>query len=156
MQRRNFLQGLAAGAGVAAMPLPLAAKAASMGSVPYRAVGFHYGWACVYAQRNGGITAADIASKFNIPTAEANALFNRMLDRGVLTLPGLDGRSHATTPWQPWDQRHPVGAARQDTPEDGTRPSADSDAQTIADRFRAVMAYVTTDSSYGWPIPSQV
>ncbi|MEL6960374.1 MAG: hypothetical protein AAGL89_15625 [Pseudomonadota bacterium] len=121
MKRRDFLRGAAASAGLTALPVPaLSAPAVAVRTAPGLAA-FHYGWACVFAQMNNGITPADVSDKFGVSLREANALFDRMRLRGVIHPPGLDGRSHATRPWQPWDQR--AAAAKRektDAPEEKT------------------------------------
>ena len=106
MQRRKFLQGIVAASGAAALPLPATAKVATGAAT--KVIPFHYGWACVYAQMNNGVSAADIARVFKIPMSDANGLMERMLSRGVIYPPGLDGRSHPTRAWQPWDQKQAI------------------------------------------------
>ena len=141
MKRRNFLQGLAASAGATALPLPAFAKVAATTT---KVMPFHYGWACVYAQMNNGVSAADIARVFRIPAHEAHGLMDRMLTRGVIHPPGLDGRSHPTRAWQPWDKRGAaVDAAEPDQTDVG-------EEQSVAALFRAMMAPVLKDASFGW------
>jgi hypothetical protein len=143
MRRRNFLQGLAASAGATVVPMPAMAKVATQ--TTSKVIPFHYGWACVYAQMNNGISAADIARVFRIPTADAAHLMDRMLTRGVIHPPGLDGRSHPTRAWQPWDKRTPAGT-------DSSRKATKQQDETRTPKalFRAVMAPVLTDPSFGW------
>lgn len=86
MRRRNFLKGALASAGAAALPAPAIAKIATVAA--HKVVPFHYGWACVFAQMNDGITAADIERVFKISANDANGLMDRMLMRGVLRAPG--------------------------------------------------------------------
>ena len=144
MKRRNFLKGLAASAGATALPLPAIAKVAT--TTTTKVIPFHYGWACVYAQMNNGVSAADIARVFKIPHHEAAGLMDRMLMRGVIHPPGLDGRSHPTRTWQPWDKR---GAATGNT-ETEAEPAEADDRPSVATLLRAVMDPVVKDSSYGW------
>lgn len=143
MKRRNFLQGLAASAGATVVPMPVMAKAAAQSTS--RVIPFHYGWACVYAQMNNGISAADIERVFRIPHSDAAGLMDRMLMRGVIHPPGLDGRSHPTRAWQPWDKRAPVPEAEQKGRKRDTQ-----DHTSTADLFRAMMAPVVSDPSFGW------
>ena len=143
MKRRNFLQGIAASAGAATLPLPSLAKVAAAGTT--KVVPFHYGWACVYAQMNNGVSAADIARVFRISPQDASGLMDRMLTRGVIQMPGLDGRAHPTRPWQPWDKRTP--AATRDTARSDSTPD---ETATLSDKFRAMIAHVTQHPSYGW------
>lgn len=146
MKRRSFLQGLMAGAGVTALPVPIGAKPiAGVAVSANRMAAFHYGWACVFAQMNNGITPADVVEKFGVTPAQADALFQRMRLRGVLQAPGLDGRSHATRPWQPWDKRGP--AATQSDKQTKTRESADQ--PNARDLFRQMIAHVTDHPSFG-------
>jgi len=70
MQRRKFLQGMLASAGATALPAPVIAKAAVQTTA--KVVPFHYGWACVYAQMNNGVSAADIERVFNISAADGH------------------------------------------------------------------------------------
>lgn len=144
MKRRNFLQGLAASAGATVVPMPAVAKLAAQ--TTGKVIPFHYGWACVYAQMNNGVSAADIARVFRIPVSDASGLMDRMLTRGVIHPPGLDGRSHPTQAWQPWDKRAPV------TPENAKDPSRGGDDQkrTPQEMFRAIMSPVLGDPSFGW------
>lgn len=103
MQRRKFLNGVMAGAGAAALPAQILAKAAAQTLA--KVVPFHYGWACVYAQMNNGVSVADIERVFNISAADASSRMDRMLTRGVIRPSGLDGRSHPTRAWEPWDDK---------------------------------------------------
>ncbi|MCF2871366.1 hypothetical protein L0664_09850 [Octadecabacter sp. G9-8] len=103
MKRREFLTGIAATVGATALPLPTLAKAATHTTA--KVLPFHYGWACVFARTNNGITATDIQRVFNVSQSEASSLMDRMLTRGVLRPPGLDGRSHATRTWEPRIQK---------------------------------------------------
>lgn len=146
MKRRNFLQGALAGASVAAVPLPAFAKVAATTT---KVVPFHYGWACVYAQMNNGVSAADIARVFRLPLSDAHGLMDRMLTRGVIGIPGLDGRAHPTRAWQPWDKRQAIQA--REAKETQRAKNRTAERATAADHFRAVMAHVTHDRSYGWP-----
>lgn len=142
MKRRNFLQGLAASAGATALPLPAVAKVAA--TTTTKVIPFHYGWACVYAQMNNGVSAADIARVFKIPAHEAAGLMDRMLMRGVIHPPGLDGRSHPTRTWQPWDKRGAAPAEDRPEKEDAR------EERSVAALFAAMMAPVLTDASFGW------
>ena len=143
MQRRNFLQGIAAIAGAVALPLPTFAKAAAMGTT--KVVPFHYGWACVYAQMNNGVSATDIARVFRVSPSDASGLMDRMLTRGVIHTPGLDGRSQPTRAWQPWDKRAPEASANSET-----KPSLSDENRSLLNKFQAVTAHVVEDPSYGW------
>ncbi|MEN8918995.1 MAG: helix-turn-helix domain-containing protein [Octadecabacter sp.] len=143
MKRRNFLQGIAASAGAAAMPLPTFAKAAAMGTT--KVIPFHYGWACVYAQMNNGVSAADIARVFRISPSDASGLMDRMFARGVIHAPGLDGRSHPTRAWQPWDKRTPAAPTHAET-----KHRISDENRSLLSKFDAVMAHVVTHPSYGW------
>lgn len=139
MKRRDFLRGAAASAGAAALPIPTLVKpvaAATQATV----AGFHYGWACVYAQMNNGIAPADVAEKFGISLEVANRLFDRMLDRGVLHPPGLDGRSHATRQWQPWDQRMKAARTEQDRQQARQRQDVEG---AVQDAYIAMCAQVS-------------
>lgn len=143
MKRRSFLQGLAASAGAAALPLPATARTAA--AATNKIIPFHYGWACVYAQMNNGVSPADIERVFRVSPADAGKLFDRMLTRGVIHAPGLDGRSHPTRAWQPWDKKAPAAADRSsEKPRD-----ADTSEPSVANLFRRVMAHVLADKSYG-------
>jgi len=143
MQRRNFLQGIAASAGAVALPLPAFAKAAAIGTT--KVVPFHYGWACVYAQMNNGVSAADIARVFRVSHDDAAGLMDRMLMRGVIHAPGLDGRSQPTRAWQPWDKRTPQATTKSDT-----KHRISNENRSLLNKFQAVMAHVVTHPSYGW------
>ncbi|HCP81741.1 MAG TPA: hypothetical protein DIT67_09170 [Octadecabacter sp.] len=143
MQRRNFLQGIAASAGAATLPLPAFAKAAAVGTS--KVVPFHYGWACVYAQMNNGVSAADISRVFHISPRDAAGLMDRMLMRGVIHAPGLDGRSQPTRAWQPWDKRAPVAQAKTET-----QHHMSDENRSLLNKFKTVMAHVVADPSYGW------
>lgn len=145
MKRRNFLQGLAASAGATVVPLPALAKTAAHATS--KVIPFHYGWACVYAQMNNGVSAADIERVFRIPASDAHGLMDRMLTRGVIHTPGLDGRSHPTRAWEPWDKRQALAKAEAEAK---ARHQEDEKKRSTADLFRAVMAPVLTDPSYGW------
>ncbi len=142
MKRRSFLQGIAASAGAVALPLPAGAKAAA---VTGKVIPFHYGWACVYAQMNNGVSAADISRVFKIPMSDAHGLMDRMLTRGVIHPAGLDGRSHPTRAWQPWDKQQAIAKqeAQRKSIEDAERPR-------VADLFARMIGHVTEDPSYGW------
>lgn len=142
MNRRSLLQGMIAGAGALALPIPIFAKAATV--TAKAAVPFHYGWACVFARTNNGISARDIARVFHLKPTEAQVLMDRMVLRGVVTPPDVLGRAQPTKAWQPWDGKTPKAPTRK------TRRSQSQDNPSIADRFRAVMAHVTQDASYGW------
>lgn len=148
MERRKFLQGMAAGAGTMALPLPALAKVA----IPTTAkvVPFHYGWACVYAQMNNGVSAADIARVFRISPSDANGLMERMLSRNVIGPIGLDGRAHPTRAWQPWDKRQAMKATEAAEAEKQARLNDVDDSNVIAIKFRAMIDPVTKDASFGW------
>ncbi|SMX41810.1 helix-turn-helix domain-containing protein [Octadecabacter ascidiaceicola] len=143
MKRRNFLQGIAASAGAATFPVPTFAKAAAVGTT--KVIPFHYGWACVYAQMNNGVSAADIARVFRISPSDASGLMDRMLMRGVIHAPGLDGRAQPTRAWQAWDKRAPEIPAETESKHD-----VSNENQALLSKFNAVMAHVVTDPSYGW------
>jgi len=126
MKRRNFLQGIAATAGAAALPLPTTAKVATGAAT--KVIPFHYGWACVYAQMNNGIAAADISRVFGIPVTDAQGLMTRMLDRGVIYPAGLDGRSRPTRAWQPWDKKQTIARQKERRAANGEeKPAATAD-----------------------------
>lgn len=133
MKRRNFLRGLAASAGATTLPIPLPAKpiAATVGAS--QLAKFHYAWACVHAQMNNSVTRAELAAKFRISATQANSLFDRMLDRGVLHAPGLDGRSHATRPWKPIDRA-----------ESFTNPHHQDTSERLRAAFEGMLAAVDT------------
>lgn len=141
MIRRNFLSGFIAGAATLALPAPTFAKAVTMTTA--KVAPFHYGWACVFARRNNGVSASDIARVFRVSGTEAQGLMDRMVMRGVVTPPGLNGRAQPTRTWQPWEQKTAV--AKSDT-----RNLRDPDQPSIADRFRAVMAHVMQDQTFGY------
>lgn len=105
MRRRKFLQGIVASAGAATLPLPVIAKAAAQTTA--KIIPFHYGWACVYAQMNNGVSAGDIERVFRISPHDASSLMDRMLTRGVIGPTGIDGFSRPIRKWEPWDRRHP-------------------------------------------------
>lgn len=144
MKRRNFLQGIAASIGATTLPVPVFAKAAA---IPTKVAPFHYGWACVYARMNNGVAAADIARVFRLSGIEAHKLMERMVMRGVVAPPGLDGRSHPTKVWQPWDERQAAIAKAEAKKQSQTQQTKQSSA---ADLFRAVIGRVTQHPSYGW------
>ena len=148
MERRKFLQGIAAGAGASVLPLPAIAKVA----IPTTAkvVPFHYGWACVYAQMNNGVSAADIARVFKISLTDANGLMERMLTRNVIGPIGLDGRAHPTRAWQPWDKRQALKAAEQAKADKRLKAENTDDTNVVALKFRAMIEPVTKDASFGW------
>ncbi|MCF2906196.1 hypothetical protein L0666_14465 [Octadecabacter sp. CECT 8868] len=133
MQRRKFLQGMMASAGATALPAPVIAKAAK--ATTAKVVPFHYGWACVYAQMNNGVSAADIERVFRISGADAQGLMDRMLMRGVIRPPGLDGRSHPTRAWEPWDKKSPAPAS-----EDKAKAPDDAQDQAIGQKARKKFA----------------
>lgn len=130
MQRRKFLQGMLASAGATALPAPVIAKAAVQTAA--KVIPFHYGWACVYAQMNNGVSAADIERVFNISATEAQGLMDRMLTRGVIRPPGLNGKSQPTRAWEPWDKKT---APAPDPTEDKT--TAQDRASNTGTRARA-------------------
>ena len=134
MKRRSFLQGIAASAGAVTLPLPAAAKAAT---VTTKVTPFHYGWACVYAQMNNGVSAADISRVFKIPMSDAHGLMDRMLTRGVIHPAGLDGRSHPTRAWQPWDRKQAIAAEQE--------RRAANEAKNRPDKANNVIPFY-----YGW------
>lgn len=144
MKRREFLQNLSASAGVLALPVPAFAKVASQ--TVTKVVPFHYGWACVYAQMNNGVSAADIARVFRISPMDASGLMDRMLMRGVISPVGLNGRAHPTRAWEPWDKRQAADLARQDKNSAQDAPKR----KPLPDLFRAMFAHVTDDPSFGW------
>ena len=145
MERRKFLQSVAAGAGAMALPLPAFAKVASQAAT--KVVPFHYGWACVYAQMNNGVSAADIARVFRIAPTDAQGLMDRMLTRGVIGPIGIDGRAHPTRAWQPWDKRKALEATEA---RNKARAESEEPARTVKSLFRAVIEPVTHDESFGW------
>lgn len=134
MKRRSFLQGLAASAGavVAPVSLPTIAKPAA---VTAKVIPFHYGWACVYAQMNNGVSAADIARVFKISNADASELMERMMTRGVIQPPGLDGRSHPTRVWEPWDKKSAPPQAPKNTAEPDAHVQTGGRARARFQRF---------------------
>jgi len=135
MQRRKFLQGMLASAGAAALPAPAIAKV--MAPAATKVIPFHYGWACVYAQMNNGISAADIERVFKIPASDAQGLMDRMLTRGVIHPAGLDGRSHPTKAWEPWDKK---AAAAKAEAEKAKKDEAARNAPETGHRARARFA----------------
>ena len=130
MKRRDFLQGIVASAGAAAAPMPVLAKAAVQTTT--KVIPFHYGWACVYAQMNNGISAGDIERVFKVSGAEANGLMDRMLSRGVIRPPGLDGRSHPTRAWEPWDKKSALPDADADPIQNDAQEPYSNDTGTRA------------------------
>ena len=130
MNRRDFLARSGAALGAAALPL------GTLAAAPVRAVAgaartpqMMSGWACVYAQMNEGITPDRLAEAFRMSPADARIVFDRMLERGVLLPPALDGTARASRPWRPWESR--------------------AGARTRA-AFARVMNLVLKDPSYGW------
>ena len=132
MQRRKFLQGMLASAGAATLPAPAFAKV--MTPTATKVIPFHYGWACVYAQMNNGISAADIERVFKIPASDAQGLMDRMLTRGVIHPAGLDGRSHPTKAWEPWDKKTASAQVKSD---DAKQSDTSSDDPKTGHRARA-------------------
>ena len=127
-----------------ALPLPAFAKIA----VPTvtKVVPFHYGWACVYAQMNNGVSAGDIARVFRIAPTDAQMLMDRMLTRGVIGPIGINGRAHPTRAWQPWDKRKALEAAER------SKVKSDEKARGVKTLFRAIIDPVTKDPSFGWAV----
>lgn len=121
MKRRDFLRGAVASVGATALPLPAIGKVAATATA--KVIPFHYGWACVFAQMNDGITSADIERVFNISPQDANGLMERMWTRGVLRPADLDGRCRATRAWEPWDKKQAAKAEaeRAEAERDGAR-----------------------------------
>ena len=147
MHRRKFLRGFASSLGAAAVPLTSAAKAvATLSNAPAKIIPFHYGWACVHAQRNNGISAADISRVFKVSPQEASSLMKRMELRGVIGPTGLDGRSQPTRTWQSWDTKHPARAkgSAQDIVEKDW--NADRGMKARA-KFRARVTKISVDPS---------
>lgn len=148
MKRRSFLRGVAASLGATTLPLPVISRPAIASAPAGVPTAFHYGWACVYAQRNEGISPADIAEKFRIPLSEANGLFDRMLTRGVLQPPGPNGRSVASRPWQPWDER----MAPQSSTKNARERDQEENTSNVAAAFRKMIGHVTGDENFRWHV----
>lgn len=132
MNRREFLTRTTAALGALGLPLGSVAGAgttAKAAAVTARNPQMMYGWACVYAQMNEGVTPAKLAEAFRMSPSDARIVFDRMLERGVLLPPGLDGTAKASRPWRPWEDR-----AR----------------NRIRAAFARVMDHVVKDDSYGW------
>lgn len=137
MKRRSFLQGLVASAGAAVVPVPLPALARPAAAA--KIIPFHYGWACVYAQMNNGVSATDIARVFKISNEDASGLMDRMLTRGVIHPPGLDGRSHPTRAWEPWDKKSALANDQKDASEIKTSGETGTRARAKFQRFIAIL-----------------
>ncbi len=145
MHRRRFLQGMIATAGATALPAPVISKAATHATT--KVVPFHYGWACVYAQMNNGVSAADIERVFKISPHEAQGLMDRMLTRGVIRPPGLDGRSHPTRAWEPWDKKTKAATKHQDTDESELNNTSRTGARA-RDKFQKMMLRMKNEPHY--------
>jgi hypothetical protein len=145
MKRRNFLQGIAASAGTAVLPLPVLARAAVQSTA--KILPFHYGWACVFARTNNGITAADIGRVFKVSPTQAHGLMDRMLTRGVLRPPGLDGRSHPTRTWEPWDKKTAVHQTETDQKPDSNTAKPETGTLARA-KFRSFISKTKADPHF--------
>lgn len=145
MKRRKFLQGFVAGAATAALPAPVLAKAAAASAA--KVVPFHYGWACVYARTNGGISAADIERVFRVSPKEASRLMDRMLARSVLRPAAANGKCHPTRTWEPWDQKTTVVRADTHQPTD-TSTNTTERGQRARTKFHAMIQSLKQEPEY--------
>lgn len=146
LNRRKLLQGLTASAAAIALPLPSFAKAVV--ATNKAAVPFHYGWACIFARHNNGVSTADIARVFHLPKREAQALMDRMVLRGVVTPPDVLGRAQPTRTWQPWEgTAHNVQGKNTNTSQHAKHQPK---PKRVSDAFRRMIAHVSEDPSFGW------
>lgn len=93
MKRRDFLN-LTAGSALATMvPLPAGSTGAAV-----RAPKRLYVWAVAMAHAGNPISQATLSQALKVPSAEAAALMQRLVARGVVAAPNAAGIARATAP----------------------------------------------------------
>jgi hypothetical protein len=104
MNRREFTASLGALSGIASLPVTALPAAAAQASVVPPAA---YAWAKLIVRAQGKADPAVLARLLRLTPQVAQALFDRLIQDGVLRVPAATGIAQATKPLQSGAHRLP-------------------------------------------------